>query len=182
VKYKCRLLVFLIFLLSCKQNVNQKSKPHKAIKNIPQQGIAIGKSDSQRKFLNVFEVVSDTMPTRWGNYTGDYTSVLHFNIDQKDTVWIEYYGQCWYAYPYIIKGDRIIIYWDDNMDCIFDMGFKKIMAGITSPVLKKPFVYLTLHNDTLFADYTYKEWVKALNQKDSELTIFPNYFIAGSPK
>ena len=77
-----------------------------------------------------------------------------------------------------IEKDKIVVFWDDNTDCVFDIGFTKPIKGATKPAKGKPFVFLTLRNDTLFADYVQKLWIKGINKRDSSLTIFPNYFVA----
>jgi hypothetical protein len=120
----------------------------------------------------------DTTATQWGNYMDNFTSVLHFSISHKETVQIEYYGQCWYSYPLKIEGEKITVIWDDNMDCKFDIGFKKPIKGTTKPVKGNPFVFLTLKNDTLFAEYVQNDWRKEFNKKHTSLTIFPDYFVA----
>jgi hypothetical protein len=171
---------FLLFLLlfSCGQNANRQSKqPSDTGKTFQADTL----QERQTRFLSVGQVVSDTTPTYWGNFTGNYSSVLHFNLDNKDTLFIEYYGQCWYAYPIKIDSNKIVVYWDDNMDCKFDIGFKKFNTKMTRPVKGKPFMYLTLRNDTLFANYVHEDWIKEFNKKDSELTIFPDYFVARLP-
>jgi len=136
------------------------------------------KDKGKNWFSNLSEVIGDTIQIYWGNLHDDYTSVLHFNNKHKDTLQIEYYGQCWYSYPLKIEKDKIVVFWDDNKDCVFDIGFTKPIKGATKPAKGKPFVFLTLRNDTLFADYVQKLWIKGINKRDSSLTIFPNYFVA----
>src|SRR5882724_4307402 len=108
----------LLILLSC-------SCSQRADRQKNQRDTVTAQHHVQPMFSTVEQVVSDTseIPTHWGNFTGDFSSVLHF--DKKDTVSVEYYGQCWYNYPFKIENNKIVVYWDDNSDCLVDMHFKK---------------------------------------------------------
>lgn len=93
----------------------------------------------------------------------------------KDTLFILFNGQCSYGYPYKIKEDKIIAYWDFIEDCTHDISIKKTFGLKNHPVVGKPFMVIQLANDTtLKVDYLYPEWTKKFNAvKDSQ--AFPDY-------
>jgi len=175
-------LIIIFLLFSCGQKTNKQLTIINATsEKQPDTDTLKTKDKGKNLFSNLSQVIADTTSTYWGNLHDNYTSILHFNNKHKDTVQVEYHGQCWYSYALKIEKNKIIVLWDDNKDCIFDIGFTKSIKGATKPAKGKPFVFLTLRHDTLFADYVQKFWVKEFNKRNSSLTVFPNYFVARRP-
>lgn len=177
------LVFFLLFSASCR---NESKEPNEIRSDTVQ---TIGKvsntanpaKTARTKFSSVEQVISDTSGVYWGNYSDNLTSILHF--DKKGFVNIEYYGQCWYTYPITIfnkdeGGSRIVMRWDDVMDCKFDIGFNKPRNNVPKPTKRSLFATFKLQNDTLFATYLYPEWVKEMNKTDTSLLLFPESFAA----
>ena len=123
--------VIIIFLLfSCSQNTNKRNK---STATINKQKDTLKTNNNENWFSNLREVIDDTTTTYWATLQGEYTTVLYFNKEYKDTLQIEYHGQCWYSYPLKIEKDKIVVFWDDNKDCVFDIGFAEPIKDATKP-------------------------------------------------
>lgn len=176
--------VFILVLLTVLAGCNQSTPGEKSSSGSPDSVITEDADSIQRhykapvnpvhKFQNLADVL--TKPDVWGNYVEDNTSILHFG-QMDDTVLIEYYGQCWYAYPYRMENNAITVYWAEKKDCVFDIGFDKVKAR-PKPQTGKPFMQLSLKNDsTLKADYFYPDWIREFNGRLTGITAFPREFV-----
>lgn len=94
--------------------------------------------------------------------------------DQMLTLW--YHGQCVYFYPARKTGKQSIeMIWDRDMDCKFDNGTKETFNLKKVPVKGRPFAKFTLRNNTLYADYYYKEWVQQYTKQVQDEVFTPTY-------
>jgi hypothetical protein len=171
---------FLLFsLIACHQAAQPKQEKPSG-ETVPS-ATAPDETGSIPRFHSIADVINDTGYTHWGNYTAPFTSALHFQ-DQKNAVVMEYYGYCYYTYPIKTSADTIIVYWGHHSECKGDIGLGKKLSGFSPPGSGKPFMLLTLANDsTLHATYLYPEWVKNYNKTDTTTTAFPTVFIARQP-
>ena len=130
-------------------------------------------------FNNVVEVIQDPKSTSWVELKESSASlVLHFNLDYKDTLCIMYSPECWLMYPFKIKNDKIIIYWDNIIDSKYNFDIVKAINKIDKKYLGKPFMVLELVNDTtLKANYPIPELIRKINSSSKERTFFPDEFI-----
>jgi hypothetical protein len=94
--------------------------------------------------------------------------------DQMLTLW--YHGQCVYFYPARKTGKQSIeMIWDRDMDCKFDNGTKETFNLKKVPVKGRPFAKFTLRNNTLYADYYYKEWVQQYTKQVQDEVFTATY-------
>lgn len=106
-----------------------------------------------------------------------YYPTLHF--DSRDTLWLEFDGQCAYRFPYALKSEEIDVYWDLIENCTHDIGIKKSFGIKQRPVKGKVFMRLQLVNDTtLKASYLQPEWMDRFNGQYSGYKFFPVTFLS----
>ncbi|MBS1511470.1 MAG: hypothetical protein JST86_11555 [Bacteroidetes bacterium] len=130
------------------------------------------------RYNNLAEVVKQQDELRYWASKESYYPTVHFNI--KDTVWMEFDGQCDYIFLYKLKGKSIVVYWWDIMqDCTHDIGIKKAARVKDKPTKGKPFMLLKLANDTtLQATYLYRSWINAVNKSYNGSEHFPELFLS----
>jgi hypothetical protein len=130
------------------------------------QNINVGTKDIEKKVRPKYRTIKEVLaytntPRSW--MSKNYYPVFWFSY-QRDTMNIQFDGQCVYDYPAKIKENKIIAYWDFIEDCTHSIGIKKNFGLKHHPVVGKPFMTLELINDsTLKADYLYPEWTKKFN-------------------
>jgi hypothetical protein len=114
-------------------------------------------SSGKVAFKNVKEVVQDKKTHPWVNVQGGKSScALHFNLDNVDTLCIEYSAECWFMFPFKTNLNNITVYWDKIIDSKYDFNIVKTIARIDPKYSSKPFMILELLNDTtLAAKYPY---------------------------
>ena len=132
------------------------------------------------KFNNISEVVHDKHSTTWVKIEKDSPSTwLHFNLYQPDTLQIEFTPECWASFPIIASKEKIVVYWDNNLDTKYDFPIVKEINKTEESFIGKPFIIFSLKNDsTLSANYIYPELIERLNRSEKERLLFPETFIA----
>jgi hypothetical protein len=130
-------------------------------------------------FKNIDEIIADGSASLWVEKQDSAFSVaLHFQY--KDTLAITYSPECWLMFPYKLDGDKLVVYWDNNIDSKYDFDIVKAANNIDEKNIGKPFMILELQNDTTFkATYPVKELIEKINNsnyRDKERTFFPNKF------
>jgi len=129
-------------------------------------------------FNNVTEIVADNSYSTWVKLqdNGEASLALHFQY--KDTLAVSYSAECWLMYPYKLDGDKIIVYWDKNIDTKYNFDLLKAIGKTGKKYLGKPFMILELDNDTTFrATYPIKELIRKLNSSSKDRTFFPDKYI-----
>ena len=97
----------------------------------------------------------------------------------KDSVTIEFNGQCQYTFPVRLNDSSLILYWVLFEDCTHDIGVTQDYGLKSSPAIGKPFMSLNLTNDsTLVSKYFYPEWVQKVNVRYSGYKYFPDKFMS----
>ena len=174
------ILVILVLLVSCKRK-----------KTIPENKTAISTSktdtiETQKKisFKRVSEIVQDESYSTWVSIKAQDSSAslaLHFqHQDYKDTLAVSYSPECWLMFPYKIENEKIIVYWDKNIDTKYNFEIVKAINKTSDEYIGKPFMILELANDTTFkATYPIEELIEKINRSSKVRTFFtPEYKIA----
>jgi hypothetical protein len=127
-------------------------------------------------FKNVSEIVADTSASIWVNKQGEsFSLALHFQY--KDTLAVSYSPECWLTYPYKMENDKIVVYWENNIDTKYDFELVKAINKIDKKYIGKPFMVLELVNDTtLNAVYLEEDLVKKINSTNKKRIFFPDKF------
>jgi len=115
-------------------------------------------------FKNIDEVVKDEKSNAWVEFKDSTSSLaLRFNLDYKDTLAISYSPECWLMYPYKIDENKIVVYWDNNIDTKYDFDIVKAINKTDKKYIGQPFMTLELINDTtLKATYPFPNLIKKL--------------------
>lgn len=131
----------------------------------------------RRSFQNVAEIVADSSYSTWVNGPDSSASLaLHFMY--KDTLALSYSPECWLMYPYKLEGNKIVVYWDNNIDTKYEFDIVKAIDKTNKKYLGKSFMILELANDsTLKATYPLKELIEEVNESSTERTFFPDYYV-----
>lgn len=128
-------------------------------------------------YKNLSDVVEQKEILRYWAAEESYYPTLHF--DSKDTLWLEFNGQCEYSFPYKATNDSIVVYWDLIEDCTHDIVIKKSFGLKNTPIKGKPFMTLHLINDTaLQAAYIYSDWVNHFNSQYKGYKYLPETFLS----
>jgi hypothetical protein len=127
-------------------------------------------------FKNVSEIVADSSYSTWVNLQDSSASLaLHFQY--KDTLAVSYSPECWLMYPYKLDGNKIVVYWDNNIDTKYDFDIVKAINKTDKKYLGQPFMILKLENDTTFrATYPLKELIRKINSSSKERMFFPDKY------
>jgi len=130
-------------------------------------------------FKNIDEVVKDEKSNAWVEFKDSTSSLaLRFNLDYKDTLAISYSPECWLMYPYKIDENKIVVYWDNNIDTKYDFDIVKAINKTDKKYIGQPFMTLELINDTtLKATYPFPNLIKKINSSSKERTFFPNKYV-----
>ena len=128
-------------------------------------------------FKSVSEIVADSSCSTWVMFK-DSTSSLALHFQYKDTLAVSYSPECWLMYPYKLDGNKIVVYWDNNIDTKYDFDIVKAVNNTDKRYIGKPFMILELKNDTtLRATYPLKDLILKLNNSSKERTFFPDTYI-----
>lgn len=167
-------------ITSCSQgilsnNVTSDSVPVEPAKS---KGEKVAKRVS---FKNLSEIITDSSDSIWADRRDKQASLaLHFMY--KDTLAVSYSSECWLIYPYKIDGNKLIVYWDNNIDTKYDFDIVKAVNKIDKKYLGKPFMVLELANDTTFkATYPIQQLIKRINSVSKYRTFFPNEYRVVQP-
>lgn len=161
-------LITTILFISCNANTEDKNS------------VNIKDPKTQKKHIDKIEKIEQSRETktekiliyrRWTN-----TRVtLHIS---EGGLAFEYHGQCMYFYP--IKktsANEFEMIWSNNMDCSFDNGTGNTFNLKDVPTIGKPFAKFKLKNDTLYADYYYRDWVNKYTEQVSENVFTSKYLL-----
>ena len=175
------LLTIVISLTACNQdsstNLNNKTDST-TIENLANE-TATGRQATDTKrlsFNNVTEIVADGSYSTWVHLQDSSASLaLHFQY--KDTLAVSYSPECWLMYPYKLDENKIVVYWDNNIDAKYDFDLVKAINKTDKKYIGQPFMILELENDTTFkATYPIKEIIRKLNSSSKERVFFPNKY------
>ena len=121
----CIFSIILFLCIGCKKNQNIK---------IDKELISVNKKDSTQQldrisFKNVAEIVQDDSYSTWVNIKVKDSSAslaLHFqHQNYKDTLAVSYSPECWLMFPYKLENDKIVVYWDKNIDTKYNFDIVK---------------------------------------------------------
>ena len=114
-------------------------------------------------FKHVSEIVADNSYSTWTEQQGEETSLtLHFQY--KDILAVSYSSECWLRYPYKLDGDKIVVYWDNEIDTKYEFDIVTAIGNADKEYIGKPFMILELENDTtLNATYPMKQLINEIN-------------------
>ncbi len=127
-------------------------------------------------FKNISEIVADSSYSVWiKKKDNNFSLALHFQY--KDTLAVSYSPECWLMYPYKIDRNKIVVYWDNNIDTKYNFDIVKAINKTDKKYIGKPFMILELQNDTTIrATYLLKELIEKVNNSNKERTFFSNSF------
>lgn len=166
-------LIVLVLFISCKE-IKESSNA-----NLNNSSDIVDNYDSKKRitFKNISEIVNDSCTSNWVNQEGDnFSLALHFQ--SKDTLDISYSPECWMFFNYKLEGEKIVVYWDVNIDTKYDFEIVKAINKINKKYIGKPFMSLELVNDTTFkTNYLIKEIVDKINNSEKSRIFFPEKFI-----
>ncbi len=174
------ILTITILLTACSQNsstnIDNKSTDCTNSENLlDKTKLNQQEQEEQRlSFNNVSEIVADSSYSIWvAKQDSTFSLALHFQY--KDTLSVSYSPECWLMYPYKLDGNKIVVYWDNNIDTKYDFDIVKAINKIDKKYLGKPFMVLELFNDTTFkVTYPIRELIKKINNSSKERTFFPD--------
>ncbi|SMO78036.1 hypothetical protein SAMN06265350_11059 [Solitalea koreensis] len=111
-------------------------------------------------FKNISEIVADNSYSTWVKLQDSSASLaLHFQY--KDTLAVSYSPECWLMFPYKLDENKIVVYWDNNIDTKYNFDIVKAIKHTDKKFLGQPFMILELENDTTFkATYPMKELIR----------------------
>ncbi len=128
-------------------------------------------------FRHISEILADSSYSVWvEKQDSNFSLALHFQY--KDTLAVSYSPECWLMFPYKLEGNKIVVYWDNNIDTKYDFDIVKAINKTDKKYIGKPFLTLELLNDTTFkATYPIKELIRNINNSNKERTFFSDKFI-----
>ena len=172
-------------LVVCNQSVTTRNNVQKTdtpVSQVTAETLETNKKDSAKvrlSFKNIDQVVKDEKSNAWVEFKDSTASLaLHFNLGYKDTLAISYSSECWLMYPYKIDENKIVVYWDNNIDTKHDFDIVKAINKMDKKYLGKPFMTLELVNDTkLKANYIIPYLIKKINSSTKKRTFFPKKYV-----
>jgi hypothetical protein len=128
-------------------------------------------------FKDVSEIVADGSYSTWVELQ-DSSASLALHFQDKDTLDVSYSAECWIMYPYKLDGNKIVVYWDNNIDTKYNFDIVKAINKTDKKLIGKPFMILELINDTtLKATYPMKDLIRKINSSSKERTFFPDKYV-----
>lgn len=168
-------ILFLLGLLSTACNQHDKSKflPRP---NDSQPQTQEGQHPKRLSFESISEFVADSTSSIWVEKTySSFSLALHF--EEKETVWASYSPECLLVFPFKQDSNKLIVYWDNNIDTKYEFDLVKAVNKIDKALIGRPFMILELENDTtLKATYLLPDLKRRLNSSSKERTFFPDRF------
>ena len=127
-------------------------------------------------FKSISEVTADSTFGVWvEKHDSSFSLALHFQY--KDTLAVSYSPECWLMFPYKLESNKIVVYWDNNIDTKYDFDLVKAINQTDKKYIGRPFMVLELVNDTTFnATYLLKDLIRKINSSSKERTFFPDRF------
>ena len=175
----------LFLLTSCNQGNSTNTSKHfrdgLSSMKLPHKSKDHKRNEIKRvAFRRVSEIVTDSSCSAWVELQDSSASLaLHFDHSlYKDTLAVSYSPECWLMFPYKLDSNRIVVYWDDNIDTKYNFDIVKAIKKIDKKYIGKPFMILELVNDTtLRVTYPLKYLIKKINSASEERTFFPDKFV-----
>ena len=167
--------LFLGLLLTA---CNQNNKPAKSTQQKDTPYSTQQEQHPKRLSFNaISEIATDSSSSIWVNkIDSSFSLALHF--DEKDTVWVSYSPECLLVFPYKQDTNKLVVYWDNNIDTKYDFDIVKAVNKIDKKLIGKPFMVLELENDTtLRATYLMPDLIRQIHSSSKERTFFPDKFI-----
>ncbi|WP_395056910.1 hypothetical protein [Flavobacterium sp.] len=129
-------------------------------------------------FKNIIDVVNDKKSTPWVKSENDFAScILYFNLENLEILAIQFTPECWAYFPIEIKKNKIIVYWDVNIDTKYNFDIVKTMNKIDESLKGKPFIILELRDGKMLkASYEIEKLREELN--NGKENYFANEFYA----
>ncbi len=131
-------------------------------------------------FKNVAEILADDSYSTWTEVK-DSTASLALRFDYDGAVLAAYSSECYLTFPCKLEENKIVVYWDVDIDTKYDFDMVKAMNRIDKKYIGKPFMVLELANDTTFkATYPLPELIQKVNSSSTEKpqrTFFPNKYV-----
>lgn len=128
-------------------------------------------------YHSVNEIIVDSLTSRWADVSDSAVSLVLYFAD-NDTLLAKYSQDCWLKFPFSVKNNSIVVYWDNNIETKIDMDIVMAVYKTDKKYLGQPFMELKLKNDTtLQAKYLHPEMVELINSASLEKrTFFPDHF------
>jgi hypothetical protein len=127
-------------------------------------------------FKSISQVTADSSIGVWvEKLDSSFSLALHFQY--KDTLAVSYSPECWLMFPYKLDSNKIVVYWDNNIDTKYDFDLVKAVNKTDKKYIGRPFMVLELINDTTInATYLLKDLIRKINSSSKERTFFPVRF------
>ena len=177
------ILTITLLVAACNQN-NSASNGRKQPDTLYSANLPDTSKPNQKRelakgvsFKDASEIVADSSYSTWVELQGNSASLaLHFKY--KDTLAVSYSAECWLMYPYKLDGNKIVVYWDNNIDTKYNFDIVKAIDKTDKKFIGKPFMILELINDTtLKATYPMKDLIGKINSSSKERTFFPGKYV-----
>ncbi len=131
-------------------------------------------------FKNAAEILADNSYSTWAEVKdGSASLALHFDYD--GAVLASYSPECYLMFPCKLEGNKIVVYWDVDIDTKYDFDIVKAVNQIDKKYIEQPFMTLELANDTTFkAVYLLPGLVEKINNSSTEKprrTFFPDKYV-----
>lgn len=174
-------IVVLILFFSCGQHISKKAEDQNSLNeaHVVSDTSTLGDDVEPTRriaFNTIAEITADTSSSIWvKKQDNTFSLALHFQY--KDTLAVSYSPECWLTFPYKLEQDKIVVYWDNNIDTKYDFDIVKAINKSNKKYIGKPFMTLELVNDTICnATYLLEELVRDINSASKKRTFFPDKF------
>ncbi|MFC7773908.1 hypothetical protein [Flavobacterium sp. GCM10027622] len=163
--------VLLVCFTSCHQNSKEQKDVLRTSSALPTDTL-----QKRMTFNRISEVVQDSTYSIWvDKQKENFSLALHFQ--SKDTLSISYSPECWLMYPYQLQNEKLIVYWDNNIDTKYNFDIVQAIDDTDEKLIGKPFMTLELENDTTFkAHYLIEGLIEKINRSNKDRILFPEQF------
>ncbi len=131
-------------------------------------------------FKNVAEIVADSSYSTWAEVK-DGRASLALRFDDAGAVLACYSSECYLTFPYKLEENKIVVYWDVDIDTKYDFDIVKAVNQTNKKYIGQLFMILELVNDTTFkATYPLPELIRKINNSSTEKprrTFFPDQYV-----
>jgi hypothetical protein len=129
----------LLVLTSCNQDNNANDGNNK---NVTTDTSALSEQNHQPKrlsFRNITGIFADSSYSIWvDKQYSSFSLALHFQ--EEDTLEVSYSPECWLVFPYKQDTNRLIVYWDNNIDTKYNFDVVKAINKIDKKIIGRPFM------------------------------------------
>jgi hypothetical protein len=171
------ILTIILLLTACSQNSQTKDAAKRTDRTDLKKIDTTHEETVKRvSFKNITEVIADSSYSIWvDKQDSSFSLALHFQY--KDTLAISYSPECWLIFPYKVDENKLVVYWDNNIDTKYDFDIVKAINKTNKKYIGKPFMILELKNDTTFkVTYPLIELIKQINSSNKKRIFFPDKF------